>query len=191
MADVGFAHLTTPRLIVRRLQESDLAAFCRYRSDPEVARYQDWITFPAEDGRRFFAQQAKLHPDVAGTWFQTAVELAETGELIGDCGLHSLRDQPRQVEIGFTLAPTHWGNGYATEAVSCLLDYVFGKLAKHRAVSVTDARNARAARVLERVGMRREGHFRQNVWFKGEWGDEFLYALLDREWRAARGFSSP
>jgi RimJ/RimL family protein N-acetyltransferase len=184
MADIGFAHLTTPRLILRRLRWSDLPSFCRYRSDPQVARYQDWVTFPEEDGLRFFAEQAKLHPDVAGTWFQMAVEHAGTGELIGDCGLHFLQDQPRQVEIGFTLTPSHWGEGYATEAVSCLLDYVFGRLDKHRAIAIIDARNTRAAGVLERVGMRREGHFLQNVWFKGQWGDEFRYALLAREWRA-------
>ena len=191
MADTGFAFLSSSRLILRRLRDSDLPTFCRYRSDPRVARYQDWEAFPEEEGLRFFAEQAKLHPDVAGTWFQMAIELAETGELIGDCGLHSLLDQPRQVEIGFTLSLEHQGRGYATEAVTCLLSYVFGTLGKHRATATTDALNAPAARVLERVGMRREGHFLQNVWFKGGWGDEYLYALLGREWRDARGSSLP
>src|SRR5947209_19067291 len=191
MADIELAHLTTPRLILRRLRDPDLPTFCRYRSDPRVAQYQDWEAFPEEDGRRFFAEQAKLHPDIAGTWFQMAIELAETGELIGDCGLHALRDQPRQVEIGFTLSPDHQGNGYATEAVARLLDYAVGRLGKHRALSITDARNAPASRVLERVGMRREGHFLQNVWFKGGWGDEYLYALLDCEWRRSRTSCGP
>jgi RimJ/RimL family protein N-acetyltransferase len=64
-----------------------------------------------------------------------------------------------------------------------LLAYVFDQLGKHRVIAITDARNAPAARVLERVGMRREGHFIKNVWFKGRWGDEYLYALLEQEWR--------
>jgi RimJ/RimL family protein N-acetyltransferase len=183
MADTSFTRLTTSRLILRRLRESDLPAFCRYRSDPQVARYQDWTAFSEKEALRIFAEQAKLHPDVAGTWFQMAIEHDETGELIGDCGLHTLLDPPRQVELGFTLSLEHQGKGYATEAVACLLDYVFGTMDKHRAIAVTDARNLRAARVLERVGMRREGHFLQNVWFKGGWGDEYLYAILDREWR--------
>jgi RimJ/RimL family protein N-acetyltransferase len=190
MADTGFASLSSARLILRRLRDSDLPTFCRYRSDPQVAQYQDWVAFPEEVGLRFFAGQAKLHPDIPGTWFQMAIELAETGELVGDCGLHPLPDQPRQVEIGFTLSPDHQDKGYATEAVACLLDYVFGRLNKHRAIAITDATNVPAARVLERVGMRREGHFLQNVWFKGGWGDEYLYALLEREWRGARD-SSP
>jgi RimJ/RimL family protein N-acetyltransferase len=87
--------------------------------------------------------------------------------------LHALGDRPRQAEIGFTLACEHQGKGYATEAVDCLLDYVFGKLGKHRVIAITDARNLAASRVLERVGMRREGHFIENVWFKGGWGDEY------------------
>jgi RimJ/RimL family protein N-acetyltransferase len=190
MADTRFTCLSSPRLILRRLREADLSAFCRYRSDPQVAQYQDWTAYPEEDGVRYFAEQAKLHPDVAATWFQMAIELVETGELIGDCGLHALRDQPQQVEIGFTLSSEHQGRGYATEAVTCLLDYVFGTLCKHRATATTDALNAPAARVLERAGMRREGHFIQNVWFKGRWGDEYLYALLEGEWRRSKSPSS-
>jgi RimJ/RimL family protein N-acetyltransferase len=186
MADIGFAQLLSPRLILRRLRESDLSPFCRYRSDPRVARYQDWESCSEEEGRRFFEGQMALHPDVPGTWFQVAIELAGTGELIGDCGLRTLGDRPDQAEIGFTLAREHLGKGYATEAVNCLLDYVFGNLGKHRVIAVTDTRNAPAVRVLERVGMRREGHFIENIWFKGGWGDEYQYAMLEREWQALR-----
>src|SRR5581483_9815432 len=181
--DVDFQRLFSPRLMLRRFRESDLPVFCRYRSDPAIARYQSWTTFTEEDGKQFFAGQAKLHPDTPGTWFQFAIEQLESGGMIGDCALHTPAEPPGQVEIGFTLAPAHHGQGFATEAVMCLLDYVFGTLNKHRAIAITDARNFAAAQVLERVGMRREGHFRENVWFKGQWGDELLYAVLDREWR--------
>ena len=121
-----------------------------------------------------------------GTWFQMVIEHGETGEIVGDRGLHAVGDQPGQVEIGFTLAAGHQGKGYATEAATRLLGYVFGHLCKHRVTAVTDARNAPAVRLLERVGMRREGHFIQNIWFKGSWGDEYLYALLGQEWSQSR-----
>jgi len=183
MADVHFQSLSSPRLILRRFQARDVPVFVQYRSDPAIARYQSWTTFTEADGQQFLASQAQLHPDMPGTWFQLAIELAQTREMVGDCALHTPADPPGQVEIGFTLAPAHHGQGFATEAVTCLLDYVFGTLAKHRAIAVTDARNTAAAKVLERVGMRREGHFRENVWFKGEWGDEYWYAMLKREWR--------
>ena len=84
--------------------------------------------------------------------------------------------------MGFTLAPAHQGRGYATEALRGLLGYAFGTLGLHRVVAVTDALNAPAAALLERVGMRREAHFHENVFFKGAWGSEFVFAMLDHEW---------
>jgi RimJ/RimL family protein N-acetyltransferase len=182
MPDFVFGCLSSDRLLLRPLRESDLSALCRYRSDPLVARYQSWTTFTEEQGHQLITDQARRQPGVPGTWFQMAIEHKDSGHMIGDCGLHTLRDSPRQAEVGFTLAREHQGKGYATEAVACLFDYVFGKLRLHRAIAVTDARNGPAARVLERLGMRREGHFIENIWFKGAWGDEYLYALLHHEW---------
>jgi RimJ/RimL family protein N-acetyltransferase len=91
------------------------------------------------------------------------------------------------MEVGVTLAPEHQGKGYAAEALVCLLDYAFFALGKHRVTALADAENGPAARLLERVGLRREGHFRENVWFKDKWGDEVLYAVLEGEWAQRRG----
>jgi RimJ/RimL family protein N-acetyltransferase len=191
MADNQFICLTSTRLVLRRIKDADLSMLCRYRSDPEVARYQDWTEFPEEVAERFFAEQAMLHPGMAGTWFQMMIEKAETGELIGDCGLKTMGDDPRQCEIGFTLAPFHHGKGYATEAVTRLLDYIFTDLCKHRVTAMANTRNTRSVRLMERVGMRREGHFIQSIWFKGSWADEYLYALLQDEWLHLRNSSGP
>jgi RimJ/RimL family protein N-acetyltransferase len=120
-------------------------------------------------------------PDTPGTWLQLAITV--DGGVIGDCGLHFLDD--RQAEVGVTLDPAHQGRGYATEAVRAVLGYLFGTLGKHRVVATTDVRNRPAAALFERLGFRREAHYVRNVWFKGEWGDEFLYALLAEEWALA------
>jgi RimJ/RimL family protein N-acetyltransferase len=189
MADTQFICLTTKRLILRRCRDADLSTFCRYRSDPEVARYQDWTEFPVEAGVRFFEEQAMLHPEMEGTWFQMMIENAETGELVGDCGMKTMGDDPRQVVIGFTLARAHHRKGYATEAIARLLDYIFTDLCKHRVTAIADTRNVPSVRLMERLGMRREGHFLQNNWFKGSWADEYLYALLEEEWLRLRGSS--
>jgi RimJ/RimL family protein N-acetyltransferase len=93
-----------------------------------------------------------------------------------------------QAEIGFTIGPRHQGRGFATEAARLLLDYLFGARGKHRVVAYCDARNAASAGVLERLGMRLEGHLRESTWAKGEWTDDLAYAVLDREW--ARGDGS-
>jgi len=184
-AEVSAVELRTARLRLRPFTHADLPAFVAYRQDPEVARYQGWDeTFSAQDGRALFDKQRGVVPGTPGVWFHFGFEPAEGGPMLGDCVLHVREDDPRQAEIGFTLARGHQGKGYAAEAVAALLDYAFGRLGLHRVVAITDARNAAAARLLERVGMRREGHYLQNVWFKGAWGDELSFALLRDEWLA-------
>jgi RimJ/RimL family protein N-acetyltransferase len=79
----------------------------------------------------------------------------------------------RAKENGFSLAPAQQGKGYGTEALRALLGYVFGTLGLHHVTAVTDARNPPAAALLERVGMRREAHFHENVFFKGAWEASF------------------
>ncbi len=99
-----------------------------------------------------------------------------------DCALRVDESDARLGEIGFTLSRKYQGQGLGAEAVRALLGYVFDTLRMHRVIGVTDAKNTAAAAVLERMGMRREGHFIENIFFKGAWGDEFQYALLSREW---------
>jgi aminoglycoside 6'-N-acetyltransferase len=183
--DTGFTRLAADRVVLRRFGPADLAAFAAYRSDPEIARYQGWTPpYPIERAGRMLGELAREHPDTAGEWFQFAVALADTDELIGDCGVHVPLEEPRQAEIGFTFAADRHGRGYATEAVRRLLDYLFDDRGKHRVVAACDARNVRSAALLRRVGMRREGLLRQGVWAKGEWTDEELFAVLGDEWRA-------
>ena len=116
-----------------------------------------------------------------GEWFQFAVVLRPGGQLIGDCAAIPRADDPRQCEIGFTIAPGYQGHGYATEAVRLLVGYLFTARGKHRITAFCDARNTASAALLERVGFRREGHLRQSTWAKGEWTDDLLYALLRDE----------
>jgi RimJ/RimL family protein N-acetyltransferase len=186
MADNAFTELRSPRLILRRLRRDDLAALCAYRSLPEVARYQDWESFGPDEAARLIDGQSGLEPNVPGTWFQLAIVVGTTGIMIGDCGLHCRQEDPRQMEIGITVAPAHQRRGYATEAIECLLGFVFGSLGKHRVAAVTDAENRSAASLFSRLGFRLEAHFVEHLWFKGQWGSEFVFALLRREWEQGR-----
>jgi RimJ/RimL family protein N-acetyltransferase len=178
--------LRSLRLCLRRLLPEDAPSLVAYRSLPEVARFQDWESFGPDDAARLIASQAAVIPDTPGAWLQLALVLLESGEVVGDCGIHFRRDEPRQVELGITLAPARQGRGLATEALSRVLEYVFDSLGKHRASAVTDAENAPAAALLRRLGFRQEAHFVEHVWFKGAWGSEYLFALLHREWQASR-----
>lgn len=185
MPDERFTVLTSDRIALRRFTPPDLDCFVRYRSDPEVARYQGWdAPYPRSAGERMIAELAGEHPDTAGKWFQYAMVLRLTNEFIGDCASGTDAGDPRMAEIGFTLRPEYRGHGYATEGARTLLGYLFESRGKHRVTASCDPRNAASARVLERLGMRREGHLRESTWAKGEWTDDLLYAMLDREWAA-------
>ena len=181
----------TPRLRARSFTEADVEDFVSYRSDPDVARYQSWSDYTLERGRAFVESLQGAVPGVPGEWFQFALGARSDGLLVGDLALKVNADEPREAELGFTLVPHHQGQGYATEAAEALLRYSFETLGLHRVIAVTDALNAPAAALLERLGMRREAHFVENIFFKGAWGSEFLFALLEREWSANEGPVSP
>jgi RimJ/RimL family protein N-acetyltransferase len=183
MPDEGFTVLAGRRIALRRFRPGDVEAFVAYRSSAQVARYQTWdAPYPRAAGEEFVAQMMARHPDTPGQWFQFAVVLQTTGELIGDCAAGQHDDDIRQSEIGFTIAVEHQGHGYATEAARSLVGYLFERRRKHRVTACCDARNTASARVLERLGMRCEGHLRESTWAKGEWTDDLLYALLRSEW---------
>lgn len=178
--------LACPRCVLRDFREEDLPVFSAYRSDPLVARYQSWSPpFTLEDARAFHETLRATPFGAPGTWYQIAIADPTTDALLGDCAVHFLEDG-MQAEIGFTMAREHQGRGLMREAVSALLDHLFGELGKHRVIAVTDARNDGAIRLLSGLGFRREGHFLQNVFFKGAWGDEMLFACLASERRERR-----
>ena len=179
-------HLASTRLRLRRLHRDDGEALRAYRSLPEVSRYQSWESFGPDDAARLIASQLTAKPNIPGTWFQLAIIEAATGEFIGDCGLHCPKDNPRQMEIGITFDPRYQGQGYATETVECLLDYLFVTLDKHRVLANTDALNHKAASLFRRAGFRLEAHLIESQWFKGQWGSEYLFAVLKREWEERR-----
>jgi RimJ/RimL family protein N-acetyltransferase len=109
--------------------------------------------------------------------------------VIGDCTLWRVSREHRLGEIGFVFHPDHQGRGYATEAGRELLRLAFAEHGCHRVIGRLEARNAASARVLERLGMRREAHLLENEWVKGEWQSELAYAILEHEWRTQTGAS--
>lgn len=171
--------LKTDNYTIRAFERKDLKVFTQYRSIEAVAKYQSWTDYTYQDAENLFNSINYYNFGIKGEWYQLAITTSELNELVGDLALHFI-DQD-QVEIGFTVAPQHQVKHVATEAVSCLLNYVFGELHKHRVIATTDAKNTASYRLLEKLGFRREAHFIQNIFFKGAWGDEYQYALLHSE----------
>jgi RimJ/RimL family protein N-acetyltransferase len=177
--------LETNRLIIRPFEERDCEPFAAYRGDPLVAEYQGWqMPYTLDLAVAFVAEMKASEPAIPGEWYQLAFELKEGGAMIGDCAFQCSMDDPRQALIGFSLARPYQRQGYALEGVSRLLDYLYRDLNLHRVQAECDVENLSSAKLLERLGMRREAHFVDSLWFKGRWASEYWYGLLQREWLA-------
>jgi aminoglycoside 6'-N-acetyltransferase len=175
--------LVTERLLLRHFLEADLDAFHAYRNDPEVSKYQGWqVPYLREMAAEFIAEMKDAIPGEEGRWFQTAIQHNADHILLGDVAFCPMRGDPRQAYLGFTLARPYWGQGFAREAVQAVLNYLFHELDMHRIVGVCDAANVNSYRLLEHFGFRREAHHVENYWLGERWGDEYVYALLEREW---------
>jgi RimJ/RimL family protein N-acetyltransferase len=175
--------LKTARLTLRPFVIGDLDALHDIQSRPEATRY---LLYDARDrGQVREVLEERMQADfIERDVLNLAVVLSETGALIGDVVLFLRSQEHRQGEIGYVFHPDYGGRGYATEAARALLGLGFEHYGLHRIVGRLDARNTASARVLERLGMRREAHFVQNEFIKGEWTDELVYAMLDDEWRS-------
>lgn len=175
----------TERLILRPIAPSDAAAMHVYKSDPDAVRYVPYEPL----------ERADIEQRIATIWSTTqftqegdavslAVEERATGALVGDVVLFWRSEANRSGEVGYIFDPRAAGRGYATETVEALLALGFDGLGLHRIAARIDERNTASAKVVERLGFRREARLVESEWFKGEWSTLLVYALLEDEWRA-------
>ncbi len=177
-----FSQLETKRLWIRRFRPSDIEPFLRYRSAPDVIRFQEWTDVSREEVRFFVNGLRMAEPGVPGQAFQFAVEHKRDAALIGDMALSIKADNPCVAEIGYTLAPAYQRQGYGYEMVSALLDYAFSTLAMHRVYARVLRENAASINLLERLRFRCEGALVEQIWFHDAWRDQLIFAQLAREW---------
>lgn len=174
--------VTTQRLIIRRLAQADLADFLAYQTHPEVLRYMPVEPMSVERAAQFVAKQATVEIDDQGGYQAFAIYHTGDARVIGEVGIYVHPEPQSKGDVGWSLHPDYQGRGYATEAARVLLEYGFTQCGLHRITSVCDTRNPASFRLMERLGMRREGHLLQSHLTRGIWHDEYLYALLRDEW---------
>jgi len=175
--------ISTKRLDLRPISSEDAEALYKYRSDAKTNKYQGWIPDKLSDVYDFLRDRVSSEVNLYGTWFQMVIIKKDTQELIGDVGIHFLDSDKKQAEIGCTLDKNHQGNGYATEALRETINYLFYSLDKRRIVTSIDPRNKSSIKLMERLGFRKEGHFRESIFLNGQWLDDLVYAMLKDEWR--------
>jgi RimJ/RimL family protein N-acetyltransferase len=141
--------LLTERLSIRPLALTDVGSFVAYRQDPVIARFQGWEpTFSAEDARTLIESQAGVSIPDKGEWLQLAIHDRVSGELVGDLALHSAKEGDGVLEIGFTISPAFQSQGFAHEAASRLMKYLFADVGVTKFVAKTDNRNTASIKVL-------------------------------------------
>jgi len=184
-----FTRLVGERITLEPLRDDDFDDLYAMQSDPEVCRYLLYEPRTREqvaDALKRDAGRTRLAE--VDDHLQPAIR-AEDGRFLGTMYLVLKSIDDLTAEIGWTLLPSSQGKGYATEAATVLLDFCFDELGLHRVFAELDPRNTASVALCERLGMRHEGHFVEDMFLKGEWADTGRYAILDREWLARRDAS--
>jgi RimJ/RimL family protein N-acetyltransferase len=176
--------LETERLLIRPFEAGDLEAMQAIHGDARVVQWLYNEPRTPDEVREHLERKiagASLAAD--GDWLSAAATLRDGGALVGDLAMHLVSEEHRCVEVGYIIDPAHAGQGLATEAAAAFLRLAFEQFRMHRVIGRVEPRNTGSVRVLEKLGMRREAHFVENEWVKGEWQSELVFAILDREWR--------
>lgn len=174
--------LTTERLKLRWLDQSDAAAQYAIFSDPVVTRY--WSSGAwTEMSQAHEAIEKTIENYRSGAAFRLGIELLSTGEMIGNVNLYDIVGPSRRCDIGYAVNPAHWGKGYIGEAMKAALDYAFNELDMNRIEADIDPRNEVSQKILERMGFIKEGYMRERWIVNGEVCDTAFYGLLRRDWK--------
>jgi RimJ/RimL family protein N-acetyltransferase len=174
--------IVTERLVLRRFKHDDIPDVLKFASQPSVAKVTSKRIEATEKGvRKYIDLQNSYQPFEKDKVFELAIEQKEDGKVIGLLGL--ICQDHGQGEMGWALGDEYRGQGYATEAARALMDYGFNSLGLHRIHADTSTDNLAACRIMERLGMRREGLLRGAVHEEGKWVDRYIYGMLADEWR--------
>lgn len=174
--------LKTERLVLRAISDSDREAIFEYRSDKVSNQFQGWIPERIEDVSAFIAKVSPIY-NSPNSWFQFVILENSTNQIIGDLGVHFLEEGSRQAEIGCTINKEFQSQGYATEALNAVINSLFKELNFHRVFASIDPRNIASQKMMEKLGFRKEALFKESLFLNGNWVDDMMYAILQKEWK--------
>lgn len=168
--------IKTKRLWIRSFEVTDWKALYAYTSNRGVMEYIPEGPFSEEDAKEFVHQNSGVHAE------NFPVLLLEENILIGHMVFHRYFGE-HTYEIGWVFNPAFHNRGYASEAAQAILDFGFGEMKVHRIIATCQPQNTPSYRVMEKIGMRREGYFKQCIPNGNGWWDEYYYAMLKEEWK--------
>lgn len=174
--------LETPRLRLRKMTMADAQDVYGYSSDPEVSRHVLWDTHRSAGESRAYLRYIlrQYRNNEPSSW---GVELKETGHLVGTIGFMWWNRENRSAEVGYSLARPQWNKGLMTEALRETIRFGFEEMHLHRIEAQHETSNPASGRVMEKVGMQKEGILRGRLCNKGKFVDVALYAILSGDRR--------
>lgn len=173
--------IKSDRIILKELNHEDLHFICRMEREPLVYFYEEDEKPNKDDILKKYAKRIARMEQTPEEYLIFIISVFPHEIPIGQIFIQLNWEEMREWEIGYQLHPDYWGNGYATESVKLLLQYSFEKLNAHKVVGFCNAHNKKSAKLMERVGMNRDGVLREGRLWNGEWCDEYVYSILERE----------
>lgn len=175
--------LATKRLLLREFVMTDFADVFAYESDPEVVQYVSYGPYSEEECRKDLSWHIAHQQDPQRRFYYMAMGLASENRVIGFCGLKFREGYRLEAELSYAMNRHYWGQGYMSEAVEAIVNYAFTSLRVHRVFGGCCPENIGSARVMQKIGMKQEGHLRENAHFKGRWWDTLIFGVLEHEWK--------
>ena len=174
--------LITPRLKIREFTESDYSALREMDTRGEFNTYEREFVSEAET-RQSLDESISSQLEIPRTVYRMAITILPVNVVKGVIKIHRQFASIREWEIGWAVHPDEWNKGYATEAAWHLVNWGFSELNMHRVVAFCHANNIASVRVMEKLGMHQDGRLRETRWLNGVWWDEYVYAILEKEWK--------
>lgn len=182
-----FPVLETERLVLREITLDDATFWLRNFADPEVVELTAFEPPADLEGAKEEILRYALRPFAQGTGIRWGISFRGSNDLLGTLGYHQwVREGGNHARIGYEILREQRRKGLMTEAMRAVLDYGFDTMSLNRVEALIDPINVASIRLVEGLGFRREGVLRENTHFRGRFIDDAVYALLAREWRAAR-----
>jgi ribosomal-protein-alanine N-acetyltransferase len=178
-----FPVLKTERLVLREVTLRDAPWYFKHFNTWEISDGQE---YPGPKDMKTARRELKFYFTdnfTKGTGIRWGISLKGSAELIGSAGLYKWTRRTSQVETGYDLDPEYWGQGLMTEAMTAIIQYSFDKMKVNRIEALVSPRNKNSLRLVRSLGFRKEGVLREHDFYNGKFTDDFLFALLKKDWR--------
>ena len=173
--------IETKRLVLRPLTESDWEDTLEHRSDNGFNIYIQQMT--KEEIRKVFEERLLPWTGEENKWLSFGIELKENKKIIGEIGFRYIDRKSSIGEFGYRINRHYGSKGFATEASAALVDKIFATFNVHKLVAICDAENIASYKVMEKLGMTKEAHYKEHSWRRDKWCDDLVYSLLNKNWK--------